>query len=112
MGQQSTRRTESRISVSQLLARIRSTRPARALPAAAELVSMKPDVMFVYGGRTVLWLRAETRTTMPIVFVGSADPVGEGIVASFSSPAGVPFAKQTSEQNRSRRRERVRKGLL
>ena len=55
---------------------------------AAELVSMKPDVMLVYGSGTVLRLRGETQTTIPIVFVGSADPVSEGIVASWAHPGG------------------------
>jgi ABC-type uncharacterized transport system substrate-binding protein len=55
---------------------------------AAELVGAYPDVMFVYGGRTVLFLRAETRTTIPVVFVGSVDPVGEGIITSWAHPSG------------------------
>jgi putative tryptophan/tyrosine transport system substrate-binding protein len=56
--------------------------------AAAELVRMEPDVMLVYGSRTVLQLRAETSTTIPIVFVGGADPVAEGIVTSWAHPGG------------------------
>ena len=54
--------------------------------AAAELVRMAPDVIVV--GNTpsfAVTLRKET-TTIPIVFVNLANPVGSGLVASFARP--------------------------
>jgi putative tryptophan/tyrosine transport system substrate-binding protein len=58
------------------------------LPAlAAELVALPVDVLVVGTDRAALVAKAATRTT-PIVFIGSAEPVGEGLVASLARPAG------------------------
>jgi putative ABC transport system substrate-binding protein len=60
---------------------------ARMRAEAAELVSLKPDV--IVGGSTpvVLALRAETRT-IPILFVQVIDPVAAGFVTSLARPGG------------------------
>jgi putative ABC transport system substrate-binding protein len=54
---------------------------------AAELVSLGPDVIFASGTNSVEVLAGATRT-VPIVFVGVADPVGAGVVDSLSRPGG------------------------
>jgi putative ABC transport system substrate-binding protein len=54
---------------------------------AAELVSARPDVIFANTSPSVAALRQATRT-IPIVFVGIGDPVGQGFVASLGRPGG------------------------
>jgi putative ABC transport system substrate-binding protein len=54
---------------------------------ASELVALAPDVIVTSGGSTVPPLLRATRT-VPIVFVGVADPVGGGLVDSLSRPGG------------------------
>jgi putative ABC transport system substrate-binding protein len=54
---------------------------------AAELVALKPDVLFATSGATVGALQQTTRT-VPIVFVTVIDPVGGGWVASLAHPGG------------------------
>src|SRR6516165_9836383 len=53
---------------------------------AAELVALAPDVILANGAAAVRSLQGITRT-VPIVFAGVADPVGEGLVASLARPA-------------------------
>jgi putative ABC transport system substrate-binding protein len=53
---------------------------------AQELVALQPDAIFT-GSTAVPALQRVTRT-IPIVFVGGADPVGEGLVASLARPGG------------------------
>ena len=59
------------------------------LPAlAAELVQRNVDVIMTAGGTpTVLAARNATRT-IPVVFAGVSNPVGQGIVASLARPGG------------------------
>jgi len=52
---------------------------------AAELVRLKVDVIVASGSQSVA---KEATTTIPIVFVPSADPVGEGLVQSLAHPGG------------------------
>jgi putative ABC transport system substrate-binding protein len=54
---------------------------------ARELVDLQPDVIFADSTPELVALHQETRT-IPIVFVLVADPIGEGLVASLSHPAG------------------------
>lgn len=54
---------------------------------AAELVSRKVDVI-VAGGVGPAARAREATSTIPIVFIGGADPVAEGLVASLSRPGG------------------------
>jgi putative ABC transport system substrate-binding protein len=61
---------------------------AELLPnLAAELVSLKPDVIFVGSPQPTLALKKAT-TAIPVVFVGIGDPVEAGVVASLARPGG------------------------
>jgi putative ABC transport system substrate-binding protein len=58
------------------------------LPAlAAELVALGPDLLIAIGPPAALALKSAT-TTIPIVFVPVADPVGIGLVQSLARPGG------------------------
>jgi putative tryptophan/tyrosine transport system substrate-binding protein len=50
---------------------------------AAELVSLKPDVILAGGGRAMVILKQQTQD-IPVVFEGPSDPVGQGFVAPWS----------------------------
>jgi putative tryptophan/tyrosine transport system substrate-binding protein len=54
---------------------------------ASELVALGPDVLLVQGSAPIKALRRQT-STVPIVFVNTADPVGQGFVASLAHPGG------------------------
>ncbi len=54
---------------------------------AAELVSLKVDVIVTTGGSSTQAAK-DIPTTIPIVFTISADPVGDGLVASLARPGG------------------------
>ena len=54
---------------------------------AAELVALKVDV--IVAGSTPAILAAKQATkTIPIIFIGTADPVGSGLVTSLARPGG------------------------
>jgi putative ABC transport system substrate-binding protein len=61
--------------------------PADALKLAHELVGSKPDVLVVNATPSLIAMR-ETATTIPVVFVSVADPVGQGFVPSLARPGG------------------------
>ncbi|MGA9428980.1 MAG: ABC transporter substrate-binding protein [Xanthobacteraceae bacterium] len=61
--------------------------PAQNRKNAAELVALAPDLIFSTGTPALEPLLRLTRT-LPIVFVQVPDPVGSGMVASLSRPAG------------------------
>src|SRR6516225_8737108 len=61
--------------------------PERARGYAAELVRLKPDVIFASATSSLAVLQRETRS-VPIVFAQVADPVGSGFVASLARPGG------------------------
>jgi putative ABC transport system substrate-binding protein len=60
---------------------------ARMKTNAAELVSQKPDVIIANTTPSLTAVRNET-STIPIVFVGVGDPIGQGFVSSFAHPGG------------------------
>jgi putative ABC transport system substrate-binding protein len=54
---------------------------------AAELVGLSPDAILTGSSAAVAALQQQTRT-IPIVFTGLADPVGQGFVESLARPGG------------------------
>jgi putative ABC transport system substrate-binding protein len=52
---------------------------------AAELIALKPDLIFASGTLSVAALQRVSRT-LPIVFVGVTDPLGAGFVDSLAQP--------------------------
>jgi putative tryptophan/tyrosine transport system substrate-binding protein len=54
---------------------------------AEELVRAAPDILVAFGTPSLISLH-KTTTTIPIVFAGISDPVGQGFVASISHPGG------------------------
>jgi putative ABC transport system substrate-binding protein len=60
---------------------------ARLPEMAAELVRLKPDLIATRGSIFTGALKAAT-SSIPIVFLGHADPVGTGHVASLARPGG------------------------
>jgi ABC-type uncharacterized transport system substrate-binding protein len=62
-------------------------KPERLPELAAELVRLKPDVLFSLGGDVTPSLSRATQT-IPIVYAMSADPVQLGLAASLTRPGG------------------------
>jgi putative ABC transport system substrate-binding protein len=62
-------------------------REERAPAFAAELVSLKPDLIFAYGSAQVRAAKQAT-SAIPIVMGGVIDPVELGLVASLARPGG------------------------
>jgi putative ABC transport system substrate-binding protein len=60
---------------------------ARAPSLAAELVSLKPDLIIADGTSQVRAVQ-EASSTIPIVMFGVIEPVRKGLVASLAHPAG------------------------
>ena len=59
----------------------------RARAYAAELVALAPDLILTSGASTAGAMLQVSRT-VPVVFVGAADPVGAGFVDSLARPGG------------------------
>jgi putative ABC transport system substrate-binding protein len=62
-------------------------RTERFAEIAAEFVRLKVDVIVTYSTPAVAAVKQAT-SVIPIVFAGTADPVGTGIVASLARPGG------------------------
>jgi len=62
--------------------------PALFARYAAELVALGPEILVAHGSPSVVALRRET-STIPIVFTGVGDPVGQGFVESLARPGGT-----------------------
>jgi putative ABC transport system substrate-binding protein len=61
--------------------------PERYTGIAAEFVRLKADVIFT-DGTLPTRMAMQATSTIPIVFVGVADPIGSGIVESLARPRG------------------------
>jgi len=59
----------------------------RLSQSAAELVQLKPDLIYALGGDVAPFVKSAT-STIPIVAVVSDDPVQSGLVASLARPGG------------------------
>ena len=62
--------------------------PDRFRKYAAELVALAPDVVLAASGTPLVVALQQATATVPIVFVGVADPVGAGLVESLARPGG------------------------
>src|SRR5215204_2855630 len=62
-------------------------KPERLPQLAAELVALKPDLVFGLGGDVAPFLSKATKT-IPIVYAMSADPVQLGLAATLTRPGG------------------------
>jgi putative tryptophan/tyrosine transport system substrate-binding protein len=62
--------------------------PDRFSKYAAELVALAPDVVLAASGTPLVVALQQATSTVPIVFVGVADPVGAGLVESLARPGG------------------------
>jgi putative ABC transport system substrate-binding protein len=71
----------------QILRRYTDGDAERARTYAAELVALAPDLLLTSGASTTGVILPATRS-VPVVFVGAADPVGAGFVDSLARPGG------------------------
>jgi putative ABC transport system substrate-binding protein len=63
-------------------------KPERFPALAAELVALKVDVIVAAGGTLAALAAKQATRTLPIVFIGAADPVADGLVTSLARPGG------------------------
>ena len=61
--------------------------PEQVAAVTADAVAAKPDILVTYGTAMTLEVRKLTRT-IPVVMVGTGDPVSTGVVASLTRPGG------------------------
>jgi len=55
---------------------------------APELVRLKVDVIFTTGGTPAVLAAKNAAGAIPIIFIGTSDPVSSGLVASLAQPGG------------------------
>src|SRR5262249_13958967 len=67
--------------------RFAEARPERSAEIGAEFVRLKVDVIFTSTFPPAFAAKQAT-ATIPIVFTGVADPVGDGLIASLARPGG------------------------
>jgi putative ABC transport system substrate-binding protein len=91
-------------------ARFPANDPDQLRAFAAELVTLKPDVLLASGPTSVLALRRVT-STIPIVFTQVNDPVGAGVVATLARPGGNVTGFTPSEFSIAGKMLEVLKGL-
>lgn len=66
-----------------------ASRDAKDLDSlAAELVALNVDLVFTSGGTSAAQAAKKATTTIPIVMLGSAEPVRDGLVNSLAHPGG------------------------
>ena len=81
-------RSRGWIDGSNLIIESRFSEPPDRLPASVvDLIALNPDVLVAPGPQAAVALKSAT-ATIPIVFVGVADPVQLGLVHSWSRPGG------------------------
>ena len=86
-------------------------RPERIAEAAAELVRLKLEVIVVSTDAGIAAVKRHTQT-IPIVMVGSTDPVGIGFVASLARPGGnVTGLSSMSPELSAKRLELLKEAL-
>jgi putative tryptophan/tyrosine transport system substrate-binding protein len=56
-------------------------------PVVGELIAFSPDVVMAFSNPAVALLKSMA-STMPVVFVGVGDPIGDGFVSSLAHPGG------------------------
>jgi putative ABC transport system substrate-binding protein len=71
-------------------------KPDQVRRSVVELVEFAPDVIVTNTGPSSSALQLATRA-VPIVFAGANDPVGAGIIESFSRPGGNTTGFATAE---------------
>lgn len=62
-------------------------KPERLKPLAQELVELRVEIIVTIGTDATIAARSAT-TTIPIIMLSAADPVGAGLVANLAHPAG------------------------
>ncbi len=67
--------------------RFAAARPDRFQTLAKELVALQPDVLLAVSTPAIAAAQRETRT-IPIVFLGTSEPIGSGFVTSLAHPGG------------------------
>jgi putative ABC transport system substrate-binding protein len=56
-------------------------------PVVGELIAFSPDVVMAFSNPAVALLKSMA-STIPVVFVGVGDPIGDGFVSSLAHPGG------------------------
>jgi putative ABC transport system substrate-binding protein len=75
---------------------------------AKELIALQPDVILTQGTPNSAALKRET-TTVPVVFVGNADPISSGFVESLARPGGNLTGFLLYEESITAQRDRARR---